>query len=130
MWNLAELTRAQIDEDRRAETLQHLSEVIAEHVRQREHVVQRLLAGQLSLVEAARRFRSLNAELPGYAHTAIDSFRGQSEGERCCRQVIRWVESSASVPTPSQIEEVLRGLEAELAAHLVEHDGVVILPKS
>jgi hypothetical protein len=104
------------------------SEILLERVKARVKVIQRLVEGELSLLEAAAWFRFLGdhpAELP-------DDFRshypGRSDGEKACRQVIGWTESHLRARGDySTRERLLRGLEDELNALCGEHE-VIELP--
>jgi hypothetical protein len=95
-------------------------------VREKERVTRELAEGNLSLFEAARRFRGLQPTPPDMWRDAVADVRGDSEGERLCRWVIGYAEGvltdSGADPAP-----VVARLNAELAAHLARH-GTVNLP--
>lgn len=89
-------------------------------------VVRQLIAGELTLPEAAARFRCVNARFQGR-----DYFRERhpsvSAEEAACRQVIAWVEVELRQTAPARAEETVRRLEAELEGHL-QCEGKVELP--
>jgi hypothetical protein len=105
-------------------------EVLAERTEVRRQVVRRLAAGELTLFEAAARFGVLNRtpeELPDRGWRLLP---GGCDGEKLCRQVMQWAESDlASVMPPRKGEALIRGWQAELAAHIARH-GRVVLPES
>jgi hypothetical protein len=88
-------------------------------------IVERVLAGQMSLLQAAAQFRKLNndpPEFPVYLH----HHPGKSEGEKLCRQVIEWADNSlhAGALTPAEIEAALCPLRRELEALLEQKDEI------
>jgi hypothetical protein len=79
-------------------------------------VVRQLLAGRLTLREAAARFGALNDE-PADCPCRDDHFPGATRGERLCRQVIAWVREEAR-EGQAEAAEAAACLEAELEALL------------
>src|SRR3954469_14591968 len=63
------------------------SQFLQRRMASRVVVVEQLLAGELSLLEAAVRFRSLNDAVPQH-RVQLLHWPGNSDGERLCRQVI------------------------------------------
>jgi len=113
-----------------------LSQVLDEKLRgalqraaAREEIVARLLAGELTLFEAAARFRDLNAATPEIAHNIRLRFPGLSAEHAVCRQVITFVEEEMRRCAPEKVRVVRARLEDELADHLRRH-GRVCLPDS
>jgi hypothetical protein len=96
----------------------------------REEVTQELLAGRLTLPEAAARFRALNAAAGPSVPPLGLWFAGATEEERLCRQVIAWTESASTSPrSPGSSLPARRRLEAELNALLEQGHGVITLPE-
>jgi hypothetical protein len=88
-----------------------------------------VIAGRLSLPEAAARFRALEAGRPNrYCRTRTDLFPGGSEGERYCRAVITRVVNRLHAEDPAREQEVSARVEAELR-DLLARDGAVRLPE-
>lgn len=85
--------------------------------RAKNRVVTDLIAGRLTLFEAAVLFRHWN--MPGLK--LENNYRGDSEEERLCRQVIAWV------PVHHPPAGFLAHLEDDLRRHKEQH-GTVILP--
>ena len=85
-----------------------------------------LLAGRLTLPQAAARFRDAEKEHP-FTWPPPSAATGPAEGERLCRVVMDqanfWVETNL----PSQAAAVAARLEAELERHR-DPDGTVRLP--
>jgi hypothetical protein len=88
-------------------------------------VVNGLLAGELTLFEAAIRFRDLSERGPPFDW---ENFRrvypGRSDEERFCRKVIAEVERSLTPDAPTRRAGVLALLEAELREYLGDPGGV------
>lgn len=84
-----------------------LSAVLA-RIHERQEIVEQLVAGRMSLSEAAERFRELNrAERD--CHRLLP---GNSEEEKLYRQVIHWVSHSSkalAAQFEGELEEILRG---------------------
>jgi hypothetical protein len=97
----------------------------------KEEAVRALLAGDCTLLEAAARFRELDAWEPRVrweAHPAV--YAGDTEAERYCRAVLVWAGSVArSYSAGDELAEGLaavRRLEGELEGHRL--CGTLALP--
>ena len=84
----------------------------------RERTADAVAAGQIGLIEAAARFRELNATALPSTMTLRDCFPGDSEEERCCRQVIAWVKVHLTQKSATEAERVAQRLEEELSEQL------------
>jgi hypothetical protein len=91
-------------------------------------VTRELLAGRITLLQAARRFRDLNDSPIAYPSMFWRRYPGRSDGEKLCREVLRWVEAYLKDLPGSQSPIRLRQLEQELAENLRRNGGVVVLP--
>jgi hypothetical protein len=97
----------------------------------KERVVRALLAGEGTLLEAAARFRQLDAAEPRVrpeSHPTV--YAGDTEAERYCRAVIVWAASYAR-SRASEVERAaaaaaVRRLGEELEGHQV--CGTLTLP--
>jgi hypothetical protein len=118
--------RTLAEEAQRLEKMQQERREIDASVRQRDEVVGAVIEGRCSLLEAAARFWELNRSLSGFQW---DNFRryypGATDGERCCRHVIRHVYCRL-MDDPDPRDRVVRRLEAELAECL--RRGPIRLP--
>jgi hypothetical protein len=85
-----------------------------ERIEERQRLARAVLAGDLSLTEAAVRFGQLNAaETPGFRAGLHAAFPGASEEERLCRQVIAFVRAEfRGAPTVARV--IACRLEREL----------------
>jgi hypothetical protein len=93
----------------------------------RDKVIQEVIAGRLTLLAAAARFRALDLELPNRAQVKLETcFSGNSDDERQCRRVIQFV--ALELKEPSRCQEIVARLEAEFQAHLRQY-GAVRLPE-
>jgi hypothetical protein len=92
----------------------------------KDRAVRDLLAGRLTLVQAAAQFRDVEKEHPVTwwpRNAATDA----AEGERLCRVVMEKANGWVKASLPSQAAAVAALLEAELERHRGP-DGTVCLP--
>jgi hypothetical protein len=92
----------------------------------KEHAVEDLLAGRLTLLQAAAQFRDLEKSLPVTWAPRIAA-TGPAEGERLCRLVIGTAKSWMEEHVPAAAADMAARLEAELERHRGP-DGTVRLP--
>ena len=128
VWNLPELERNLAAHEDLRQQLEHKDDIIVERIAAKENVIRELIKEHLTLPEAAARFRKLNTESESCPGSPPDCFPGQTESERYCRQVLRWVEIETQTWQPAEAEEVRCRLEAELDLLLVSCNGKVSLP--
>jgi hypothetical protein len=81
-------------------------------------VVCELLANRSTLLEAAARFRDLDAGLPEVRDCLVQQNPGVPYELALCRYVIEHARSVLRVRAPDQVENLVARLEAELQAHL------------
>jgi hypothetical protein len=120
---LAALQRRLDESARRDEELDGHREVYLRRIVVKEQAVGELLAGRLTLPQAAARFRDVEEALPVTWGPPCCAASGSAEGERWCREVMAWVQT--------QHGEDLPALAARLEADLRRHrgtDGTVRLP--
>jgi hypothetical protein len=129
VWNLRQLAR-DFDEQRQlAEKLEEQKELVLSRIAAKEAIIHDLVTDEITLVEAAARFRHVKGGAGENPESHADYFAGRTENERCCRQVLQWVRAETETWTPSEAEKIRARLTAELEAHLAIHHGVVVLPK-
>jgi hypothetical protein len=92
----------------------------------REQVAREVIAGRVTLLEAAARFQAITLSRPAHLPMSLAGFPGNSEEERICRQVIHFVEIQME-GHPDASAEVAR-LNRELQDQLAQ-TGVIILPR-
>jgi hypothetical protein len=115
-------------ERRRAEKLEALRREVRHREQERQRLLRELLAGRLSLLEAAARFLDLNPKI-----YLASFFRAQLRfrypklpfEEAFCRHVIDHVREADA--DRRRVARAVRRLEKELAEHLARH-GRVLLP--
>jgi hypothetical protein len=91
----------------------------------KEEVVQRLFDGELTVLEAAERFRRLNASPPGLEDFTSKVHPGGDEGERLCNQAITWTRAVMVHARPqAEVEARVAVLRRELQDHVATHGGV------
>jgi hypothetical protein len=98
-------------------------------IKTRREIIEELAAGRMTLFDAASRFKQLNSEPNPGKIDVLSLFRGATENERLCRQVITWLDTITHNMTESQRQQVLGQAEAELRNHLAQHGGQVVLPE-
>jgi hypothetical protein len=90
-------------------------------------VIRQLLAGEMSLAGAAAWFGYLNDNPPDCRNDFRAHWEGSSDGEKLCRQVLRWAAAELNqTEEPARARARLKELEAELE-RLRGPDGVVVL---
>jgi hypothetical protein len=94
----------------------------------KEAVVRQLIAGELTLPEAASRFKQLNEQTGARRDYFRECHPSLSAEEAACRQVILWVQVELHQSAPARAEEAVRRLEAELEGRL-RCAGKVELPE-
>jgi hypothetical protein len=102
------------------------SRVLFGRIHAKTEVTRLLLARELTLLEAAARFRRIDATMPvpGEARS-----RSEADGQDQCRRVINWAESKGhEAAGRERSAAVAASLEQELSDHVAAH-GRVRLPE-
>jgi hypothetical protein len=108
------------------EELERRRQIYLQRYSVKEHAVQDLLAGRLTLLQAAAQFRDLDKALPVTWAPRIAA-TGSAEGERLCRMIIWMAKGWMEEHVPAAATDVTARLKAELEQHRGP-DGVVRLP--
>jgi hypothetical protein len=124
---LSEARQVSQREWQREERLRQQAPDLTRRMAIKEAVVRQLIAGELTLREAAAWFKYVNERPAGCETNYRAVFRGATAEESACRQVICWVKSELSGTAPGPAETIVRRLEAELQGQL-ECEGKVELP--
>jgi hypothetical protein len=90
--------------------------LIQKNLEAKDEVAREVIAGRMTLAEAAARFRTIDASRPPHLPVHLDVVPGSSDEERICRQVIAYVENNLE-GRPDR-DAVLARLEADLRRHL------------
>jgi hypothetical protein len=115
------------DELRRADELEREREVIGQRIKEKVRISAQVRAGQLTLLQAAARFRALDRDLGAFPWAAFRRLNpGGTDEERHCREVIGWVAADMANAEPSRTREVCSALEREL--QLCLQRGPLCLP--
>jgi hypothetical protein len=88
----------------------------------REEVVAAVCQRRMGLLEAAAHFRRLNEDEATVRYQRL-YYAGDSEEERCCRQVIAWVRDRLERDSPEEAVRRAAELEQELTDHLRHRPG-------
>jgi hypothetical protein len=124
---LAEARRTLDRERRRSARLDASGIDIRGRLAEKHRLTREVIAGERDLFAAAARFKHINPTAKDCPVSYRLAWRGCSDGERACRQVIRWVVVELEESAPGQVEQTRRRLEAQLREHLKRH-GTVKLP--
>jgi hypothetical protein len=118
---------AEPEEQPKSEQISSGVQVLMERGRVKDRVVGELLAGKITLLEAAAWFRSLYEE-PGSWPNPRSPRPRRDEGERWCRLVIDWaVAKTAHDKSAREARAARQRLEDELQEHL-HYQRTVVLP--
>jgi hypothetical protein len=120
LWQGVDLPQVLRDQIRRAGDIRAQQETVSDRRQARRETLEALVAGRLTLLQAASRFKGLN-ERPPECMTAVRStYEGASDEERLCRQVIAGVRGLLEDLPPSESASIIARLESELHAHFAE----------
>jgi hypothetical protein len=108
------------------EEMEHRRQILLQRCAVRDRAVQKLLAGRLTLLQAAAQFRDVEMALPVTSAPRIAA-TGPAEGERLCRSVIAMAKGWMEEYVPAQAAAETARLEAELEQQR-DTDGTVRLP--
>jgi hypothetical protein len=124
---LASLNRELDETSRMDRELECRRELVMRRYVAKEQAVRELLAGRLTLLQTAARFRDVEESLPVTWGPPRRASSGPAEAERLCRDVMAWAHGWVEENLPAQAAEVAACLEAELQQHR-SPDGAVYLP--
>ena len=124
---LSDARQVSEQERQRNERLKEQAPAVGQRMTIKSRVVGQLIAGELTLREAAAWFKYVNERPAGCEANYRELFPGASAEESACRQVIAWVRAELNGAAPSRAEATVRRLEAELQGQL-ECEGKVELP--
>jgi hypothetical protein len=124
---LSEARQALERERHKRERMEGLDGAVVQRMTIKNTVVQQLIAGDLTLREAAAWFKYLNERPAGCEDGYRKSYPAASAEESACLQVISWVRADLNLSAPAQAEATVRRLEAELQGYLA-CEGKVELP--
>src|SRR5262245_47765721 len=108
------------------EETEHRRQTYLQRYAVKDRAVQKLLAGQLTLLQAAAQYRDVEKGQPVTWGPRIAA-TGPAEGERLCRMVIAMAKGWMEEHVPAQAAAETARLEAELEQHRGA-DGTVRLP--
>ena len=124
-WDVPTLNR-QIEQDRRqAEEFDANSMATVQRLREKTAIAADLVAGNVTLCEAAVRYRDLNAAAPHVLATLRERYPDCSDDERHCRNLLDFV--GAEWPRSPETEACLKRCNAELDQLRRQHGGTLRL---
>ncbi len=107
--------------------LERRRQVFQRRTAAKDQAIRELLAGRLTLCQAAARFRDAEREAPLTWGPPPQTGDGPGEGERLCRDVMDWADSWVAENVPAAADSLTARLKEELEQHRGT-DGVVRLP--
>jgi hypothetical protein len=113
----------------REEELAYRRQVATKRLEGKQQVTRDLIAGHLTLLEAAVRFQVLNKTPVDCPFRYENSSQGRGEGEQIFRQVINWAVTEVAQRSEIEAQILSERLERELEEHLRRH-GPARLPES
>jgi hypothetical protein len=125
---LAESRERQSLANQRQQVLDRRYETAVQRTHAKQVIIDELLAGRLTLLEAARRFKNLNESPITCQDDYRSRFPGRCDGEKVCRQVLAWVDTALQQYPPDQARAVAQRFEDDLQKHLQRHGDLVVLP--
>jgi hypothetical protein len=112
----------------RGQELENQTKLVMQRSAAKDAVVADVIDGRLTLLEAAAKFRAINASSPRAEHWLTSyQYPDQPYDLALCRSVIERVELQLHAQSSGQREGPVARLETELAEHLRRH-GRVCLP--
>ncbi len=116
-----------LESQRKSERLTREVEDTAERIRMKETVVESLLTGDMTLLEAASWFRSLHHDARTWHHPQRPRPE-HDDAEAWCREVIEWTDCKVRFEqSPSRAEAVCQRLENELRQQRQRSGGLRLL---
>jgi hypothetical protein len=114
--------------ERLGKELERETRTVIAHVKEKYRVIEELLLGRLTLLEAAALFRALDQSLRSFNWEQFRlGYPGDSDEERHCREVIRWVRIELESTDPCLSIATQHELERKLQEHL--RRGTLLLPE-
>jgi hypothetical protein len=112
-------------EAERGSRLDDLSGAYARRIYAKHRLVDDVIAGRLSLLQAAAGFRELNEQPPVYDRERFRAlYPGADDDERHCREVLAWVIDQLRGCLDTDASDLASRLEAELQA-VIDRAGSV-----
>jgi hypothetical protein len=108
-----QLGHSVVFEARRTEALQYRMEMVAQSDEIKRDIIIELVAGRLTLREAADQFREANQMVENTDRELVADYQMPTTEEGLCRQVIAWVEGENSVLSPGEVKDLLTPLVEE-----------------
>jgi hypothetical protein len=114
--DLSQHAQLMLEEMRRTDDIVSRDQAVLRCLDGKHKVASEVVAGRLTLPQAADRFRELRTELAA-THEDGPSLSGQDDEESLCRHVIDWVATSLR-EEPERAGKVVARLEDDLRQHL------------
>jgi hypothetical protein len=117
LWRAVDLPQVFSEQGRYAADLRAQQETLSARREARKEILQDVVAGRLTLLQAADQFKGLNERHPECMTAVRSAYDGGSDEERLCRQVIAGVEELLADRPPSEAASIIARLEAQLHDH-------------
>jgi hypothetical protein len=105
-------------EEARQAALEQKFQGITQRARRKQRVAEEVLAGRLTLLEAAALFRALDHGPPEFHWGRFRaSWPGKNDDERHCQEAIHWVYLALRDTNPGNAEALRQDLNTQLSEH-------------
>ena len=101
----------------RADNLRVLQDALSSRHEAKQKLLEDLVAGKLTLLQAADRLQELDERAPESMTAVRSTYQGNSDKERVCRQAIDGVQGFLEDRPPSEVSSIIARLEGELHEH-------------
>jgi hypothetical protein len=118
VWKVPEREQQMQQEQREFDQTNVSLNAVSARLGSRARITDAVIEGQIGLHEAAARFRDLNETALPHSVDLRDCYAGDSEEERCCRQVMAWVTTRLEQKSTAEAEMVTERLEEEFREYL------------
>lgn len=123
LWELPGQQKLLGQEQQRERELEVSHARIMHRIAIKQRIAADLIAGRLTLAQAALRFRPLLLAAPAVFAQLRENYPGADEDECACRNVLLYAQAALLTAQAPRREEVLRRLERELCEHLARQAG-------
>jgi hypothetical protein len=113
---------------RRSETLQHRIALVAGNMEIKQAIVADIVAGRLSLREAAVRFQEANCLVENNDPDLLPAYQIPATEEGVCQQVLAWMRAEVALRSPERAKRILAPLEKEYESRFGPLESAVALP--
>ena len=117
-------------EFRRSEALRHRAELVALNIETKQAIVDEIVAGRLTLREAAVRFQDANQQVENNDPDLLSDYQMPTTEEGVYQQVLAWMRAAVSSLPTERAKRILTPLEKEYELRFGPLESAVTSPAS